>query len=152
MLIKGRIKRIDLIGQDGSKVGEIEELTSELGIAEEGIAKEVISVLGLRKASLARVRLEGPDAIHLHKKRSEFYICESGEGELFGGDVFFPLKKLKEGDVVLIPPGTLHAARPKKRGAMLTFLCLSIPAFNLTDVYYPTDRNFDWWADYEPAQ
>ncbi len=104
---------------DGKEVfGEVEEITSR--------------AVGAERANVAKVTLWGPDVLHTHKEAEETYICLEGEGELYiDGQIidFVP------GIRVIIAPGTLHAARPKKEWDKLVLLCVASPAFSPTDVY-----------------
>lgn len=98
--------------------GEVEEITSR--------------AVGAERANIVKVTLWGPDILHTHKKAEETYICVEGEGELYlDGQIvdFVP------GIRVIIAPGTLHAARPKKEWGKLVLLCVASPAFDPNDVY-----------------
>lgn len=108
----------------GEKFGDIEELVSRDSYG---------------KAGMARIYLDGPDVLHHHAAGTEIYIVEKGEGEIFYRDGIFPFRC---GDRIVIHHHELHAARPKP-GTLLVFLCVSLPAFDPTDVYVH-EKGRDW--------
>jgi mannose-6-phosphate isomerase-like protein (cupin superfamily) len=108
---------------------KIIELNDDKGIF--GIVEEITSrAVGAERANIAKIILWGPDILHTHKETEETYICVKGEGEIFLIDQIF---EFIPGVRVIVRPGILHAAKPKK--GKLVFLCVSSPAFNPKDVY-----------------
>ncbi len=97
--------------------GEVEEITSRN--------------LGAERANVVKVTLQGRDILHSHKEAEETYVCLEGEGELFLDD---QIVKFVPGVKVIIKPGTVHAARPKRNQSKLVFLCISSPPFSSDDV------------------
>ena len=64
---------------------------------------------------------------HFHKKTKEYYFIVRGEGEIeLNDDVI----KVKEGDLVVIEPETLHGARGK-----MEVLVIGLPALNESDYF-----------------
>ncbi len=62
---------------------------------------------------------------HFHKKTKEYYFIVRGEGEIeLNDDVI----KVKEGDLVVIEPGTFHRARGN-----MEVLVIGMPALNESD-------------------
>lgn len=98
--------------------GKVEEITSR--------------AVGAERANIAKIILWGPDILHIHKETEETYICVKGEGEIFLIDQIF---EFIPGVRVIVRPGILHAAKPKKNSRKLVFLCVSSPAFRPEDVY-----------------
>jgi len=129
IIIKEKPKIIEFIDDKGifgtGVFGKAEEITSR--------------AVGAERTNVAKITLWGPDILHTHKETEETYICVEGEGEIFLIDQIF---EFIPGVRVIIRPGILHAARPKKNGRkLLVFLCVSSPAFKPEDVYNdPRDR------------
>jgi len=70
------------------------------------------------------VRIENAEK-HFHKKTKEYYFIVRGGGEIeLNDDVI----KVKEGDLVVIEPGTLHRA-----GGNMEVLVIGLPALNESD-------------------
>jgi 2-phosphoglycolate phosphatase len=66
---------------------------------------------------------------HMHKKTEEIYYFTSGSGIMsLNGKVF----KVKNGDGVLIPPGTRHTVKNTGRGTLKIF-CACAPPYSHTD-------------------
>lgn len=64
---------------------------------------------------------------HFHKKTKEYYFIVRGEGEIeLNDDVI----KVKEGDLVVIEPGTLHRARGN-----MEVLVIGFPALSENDMF-----------------
>gem|GEM_PF-2075413 len=103
--------------QKGIVFGKIEEITS--------------TGFGAERTNLSKVTLWGPDILHTHNKAEETYFCLEGAGEIFlNGKIY----EFNPGTSVIIKPGTLHAARPKKNSGNLVFQCVSAPAFSYEDM------------------
>ena len=118
------------------KIVEFEDEKEVFGEVEEITSRE----LGAEKANIVKVTLWGPDFLHKHKIAEETYVCLKGDGEIFlDGETF----DFSEGERVIIPPGTLHATRPKRFFGKLVFLCISSPPFDPKDVYNDP-RGRDW--------
>ena len=72
------------------------------------------------------VRIENAKR-HFHKKTKEYYFIVRGEGEIeLNDDVI----KVKEGDLVVIEPGTMHRARGK-----MEVLVIGFPALSENDMF-----------------
>jgi len=113
--------------KDGDIVfGEVEETTSR--------------AVGAEGANLVRVTLFGPEIVHTHEKAEETYVYESGRGKILLGNEIF---ELNPGTRVIIPPGTLHAAKPYDSFPRFVFLCVSSPPFDPEDVH-PDPRGRNW--------
>ncbi len=81
--------------------------------------------------SLAEARLEPglSTTPHLHPRSEEFYLITRGRGDMeVGGE----RRPVKEGDAVLIPPGTPHRITNTGEVA-LTILCCCAPAYDHGD-------------------
>jgi len=117
IIINEKPKIIKFIDDKGI-FGKVEKITSR--------------AVGAERVNVAKIILWGPDILHTHKETEETYICVEGEGEIFLIDQIF---EFIPGVRVIVRPGTLHAAKPKKNSGKLVFLCVSSPAFKPGDVY-----------------
>lgn len=126
------------------KIAELKDGDVVFGNVEEITSKE----LGAGRANLTRITLWGPDFVHQHEIAEETYVCQAGEGELF---VNFEIIKFVPDVRVIIGPGVLHAARPKRNGEVLIFSCLSAPAFDPKDVYLDR-RGRGWELKIDPLE
>lgn len=115
-----------------------------------GRAEELTSaVLGARQANISRITLTGRDILHYHKVAEETYVCREGEGYLFlNGKIV----RFSRGDIVVIHPGTVHAAMPTRRDTKLelVFWCVSSPPFDPKDVFNDP-RGRRWATGMEPS-
>lgn len=124
----GTLKKSFIIIDGAPKIVRLEDEDEVFGKVKEIIPTEA----GAKKAGLAVVTLWGPDIIHHHRKAEEIYACFKGEGYIFlAGKVY----NFVPGVRVIIKPGTLHAARPKKPDEKLVFLCVSSPTFDPKDMF-----------------
>jgi len=118
-IIHEKPKIIELRDEIGA-VGKVEEFTSKS--------------TGAVQANVTDVTLWGPFFLHHHKISEETYICSDGEGEVFlDGQII----EFGPGVRVIVKPGTVHAARPKKGCEKLVYLTVTAPAED------PSDNIFD---------
>jgi mannose-6-phosphate isomerase-like protein (cupin superfamily) len=117
IIIESDIPVVELDDAGGKNFGEIEEFTS-------------ISQ-GAKKGNIVQVTLFGPDILHHHKIAEETYVSQ-GQGLIYLDGMIY---NFAPGTRILIGPGVVHAARPKKGCIDLVFLCMSVPAFDPKDVY-----------------
>lgn len=100
-----------------------------------GQVKEIVSRRHrITNVGLAIVTLWGPDIMHYHENTREIYICKEGEGEIYFEQNIY---NFNPGKIVIIDPGTLHAARPKRGFDELIFECISTPSFDPHDFFEP---------------
>ena len=79
-------------------------------------------------AGIHFVHIKESAAVHYHKKTTEIYVVLEGEGaiELDGEQ-----RPIRAGDVILIPPGTRHAAR-----GQVKVLNVVTPPFDPEDEFF----------------
>ena len=123
---------------DKPKIVELKDIKGNFGFIDELSSIE----LGAKGASMARVMLFGPDFIHLHKKTEEGYYHLVGEGEVLLGKKIYTFGQ-GGARAIIIPPGTLHAARPISKLEKLVFLCVSSPAYDPKDEFR-SKRGRNW--------
>jgi len=107
-----------------------------------GTVEEITSwAVGARQADVTRITLTGPDFVHINNRTEETYIYESGRGKILLGNEIF---EFNPGTRVIIPPGTLHAAKPYDSFPQFVFLRVASPPFDPEDVFYPDPRGRNW--------
>lgn len=83
-------------------------------------------------ASFELADQSGPGELHQHHISHELYICIGGEGSVFWGTQ--NKCAFKEGDILAIAPGTIHALNAAP-GKSISVLVVSYPRFTQSDLY-----------------
>jgi len=73
-----------------------------------GQARRILTAEDNELLSIHRVSIRTEGRKHYHTRLTEYYVILSGTGEIELDD---DRVEVKPGDVVMIPPGTRHAAR-----------------------------------------
>lgn len=87
-------------------------------------------------ASFELADQSGPGELHQHHTSHELYICIGGEGTVFWGTQ--NKCAFKEGDMLAIAPGTLHALNAAA-GKSIRVLVVSYPRFTQSDLFPMVD-------------
>lgn len=96
-----------------------------------GEARRILTAADNALVSIHRVHVHKDARMHYHKKLTEYYVILSGSGEIaLDGDRV----RVQPGDVVMIPPGTRHAARGEFE--IVNVVC---PPFDGVDEYDAQD-------------
>jgi quercetin dioxygenase-like cupin family protein len=83
--------------------------------------------------NITHIREGGGLRAHIHRDHDEIFYIVQGEGELRLGD---ELKRVKAGDVVIAPAGTIHG--PTANSPEFVFLSIFAPEFDPAN----PDRHF----------
>ncbi len=96
-----------------------------------GQAQRVLTGADLGDCSLHLVAISQASRAHYHRRQSEVYVVMRGHGWIELDD---DRRELREGTMVVIPPGTRHRAVPGEDG--LTIVNLVRPPFDPEDEYH----------------
>jgi mannose-6-phosphate isomerase-like protein (cupin superfamily) len=116
MKIQNLSQQVPFTTADGSTIRSILDLTNA----------------PVEKQSLAEATLAAGQSTqrHYHRRSEEIYFILSGEGRM---ELDGEIRRVGEGDAILIPPGAWHTISAEKP---LRFLCCCAPPYSHDDTFF----------------
>ena len=84
-----------------------------------GIMRGLVKSKDFDKLDIAHIKITKTTKKHYHNKLTEFYYILKG---ILNVNIDGNIENLKEGDIIMISPGTIHEAH-SKQGAEILVIC-----------------------------